>query len=161
MCCFVGEPEGNRYRPTSLLMRWLPIQDEMGGLRGRWSPPSPPLCYRVFTPLLLPARIVRFPWQMGEEKVRRIFREALKIWSDVTPLTFTEVHSGKADIRIDFTRWGWGWGGGVECLSTAHSTSESHKKQQMLTKNRYKTADLWGICVTGKTPTLSSYMVSY
>lgn len=58
----------------------------------------------VLTPVLLPGRIVRFPWQMGEEKVRRIFREALKIWSDVTPLTFTEVHSGKADIRIDFTR---------------------------------------------------------
>uniref|UniRef100_A0A672Z270 Matrix metallopeptidase 11a n=1 Tax=Sphaeramia orbicularis TaxID=375764 RepID=A0A672Z270_9TELE len=43
-------------------------------------------------------RIVRFPWQMGEEKVR-----------DVTPLTFTEVHSGKADIRIDFIRY---WHGG-------------------------------------------------
>lgn len=56
------------------------------------------------TPVLAICRIVRFPWQMGEEKVRRIFREALKIWSDVTPLTFTEVHSGKADIRIDFTR---------------------------------------------------------
>ncbi|XP_051923912.1 stromelysin-3, partial [Hippocampus zosterae] len=50
-------------------------------------------------------RIVRFPWQMGEEKVRRVFREALKIWSDVTPLTFTEIHAGKADIRIDFTRY--------------------------------------------------------
>lgn len=50
-------------------------------------------------------RIVRFPWQIGEEKVRRVFREALKIWSDVTPLTFTEIHSGKADIRIDFTRY--------------------------------------------------------
>ncbi|KAK5870678.1 hypothetical protein PBY51_003604 [Eleginops maclovinus] len=50
-------------------------------------------------------RIVRFPWQIGEEKVRRVFQEALKIWSDVTPLTFTEIHSGKADIRIDFTRY--------------------------------------------------------
>ncbi|XP_057688054.1 stromelysin-3 [Corythoichthys intestinalis] len=50
-------------------------------------------------------RIVRFPWQLGEEKVRRVFREALKIWSDVTPLTFTEVRAGKADIRIDFTRY--------------------------------------------------------
>ncbi|TDH13226.1 hypothetical protein EPR50_G00055170 [Perca flavescens] len=50
-------------------------------------------------------RIVRFPWQIGEEKVRRVFREALKIWSDVTPLTFTEIHSGMADIRIDFTRY--------------------------------------------------------
>ncbi|XP_044188648.1 stromelysin-3 isoform X1 [Thunnus albacares] len=49
-------------------------------------------------------RIIRFPWQISEENVRRVFREALKIWSDVTPLTFTEVHSGRADIRIDFTR---------------------------------------------------------
>ncbi|XP_061625132.1 stromelysin-3 isoform X2 [Phyllopteryx taeniolatus] len=50
-------------------------------------------------------RIVRFPWQLGEEKVRRVFREALKIWSDVTPLTFTEIRAGKADIRIDFNRY--------------------------------------------------------
>ncbi|KAI3372110.1 hypothetical protein L3Q82_006965 [Scortum barcoo] len=50
-------------------------------------------------------RIVRFPWQISEEKVRRVFQEALKIWSDVTPLTFTEIHNGKADIRIDFTRY--------------------------------------------------------
>ncbi|TMS03118.1 stromelysin-3 [Larimichthys crocea] len=50
-------------------------------------------------------RIIRFPWQMGKEEVRRVFREALKIWSDVTPLTFTEIHSGKSDIRIDFTRY--------------------------------------------------------
>ncbi|XP_028313346.1 stromelysin-3-like isoform X3 [Gouania willdenowi] len=50
-------------------------------------------------------RIVRFPWQINEEKVRRVFKEALKIWSEVTPLTFTEIHSGKADIHIDFTRY--------------------------------------------------------
>lgn len=78
--------------------------------------PPPPLPHTrrmcVLTPVLLPGRIVRFPWQMGEEKVRRVFGEALKIWSDVTPLTFTEVHSGKADIRIDFTRLG---GGGCCC----------------------------------------------
>ncbi|XP_013870071.1 stromelysin-3 isoform X1 [Austrofundulus limnaeus] len=50
-------------------------------------------------------KINKFPWQMGEDKVRRIFREAVKIWSDVTPLTFTEVRSGTADIQIDFTRY--------------------------------------------------------
>lgn len=64
----------------------------------------PARVYLYVTPALAICRIVRFPWQMGEENVRRIFREALKIWSDVTPLTFTEVRSGKADIRIDFTR---------------------------------------------------------
>ncbi|XP_029915271.1 stromelysin-3 isoform X2 [Myripristis murdjan] len=50
-------------------------------------------------------KIVRFPWQMSEDKVRRVLQEALKVWSDVTPLTFTEIRSGKADIVIDFTRY--------------------------------------------------------
>lgn len=31
--------------------------------------------------------------------------EALQVWSEVTPLTFTEVHEGHADIMIDFTRY--------------------------------------------------------
>ncbi|XP_039859488.1 stromelysin-3-like [Simochromis diagramma] len=47
-------------------------------------------------------RIDGFPWQFGEERVRGVFRDAAKIWSDVTPLTFTEVRNGHADIRIDF-----------------------------------------------------------
>ncbi|XP_056447715.1 stromelysin-3 [Gadus chalcogrammus] len=50
-------------------------------------------------------KIVRFPWQMGEDKVRRVLQEALRVWSEVTPLTFTELRSGKADIVIDFTRY--------------------------------------------------------
>ncbi|XP_029618397.1 stromelysin-3 isoform X1 [Salmo trutta] len=50
-------------------------------------------------------KVVRFPWQMGEDKVRRVLQEALRVWSEVTPLTFTEVRSGKADIVIDFTRY--------------------------------------------------------
>jgi len=49
-------------------------------------------------------RIQRFPWQMSEDKVRRVLKEALKVWSDVTPLTFNEVINQEADIVIDFTR---------------------------------------------------------
>nr|XP_046188162.1 stromelysin-3-like [Oncorhynchus gorbuscha] len=48
---------------------------------------------------------MRFPWQLSKEKVRRILQEALLVWSDVTPLWFTEVSSGRADIIIDFTRY--------------------------------------------------------
>ncbi|KAJ8384911.1 hypothetical protein AAFF_G00197190, partial [Aldrovandia affinis] len=50
-------------------------------------------------------KIVRFPWQMSKDKVRSILREANQVWSDVTPLTFTEVSHGRADIIIDFTRY--------------------------------------------------------
>nr|XP_015221916.1 PREDICTED: stromelysin-3 [Lepisosteus oculatus] len=50
-------------------------------------------------------KIMRFPWQMDKEKVRHAFQEALRVWSEVTPLTFTEVTSGRADIIIDFTRY--------------------------------------------------------
>lgn len=57
-------------------------------------------------PLTAPVlpRILRFPWQLLREQVRQTVAEALQVWSDVTPLTFTEVHEGRADIVIDFTR---------------------------------------------------------
>ncbi|XP_023414958.1 stromelysin-3 isoform X2 [Loxodonta africana] len=50
-------------------------------------------------------RILRFPWQLVQEQVRQTVAEALQVWSKVTPLTFTEVHEGRADIMIDFTRY--------------------------------------------------------
>ncbi|XP_071322588.1 stromelysin-3-like [Trachinotus anak] len=50
-------------------------------------------------------KIVRFPWQMSEGKVRRVFQEAFGVWSAVTPLRFREVTTDKADIIIDFNRY--------------------------------------------------------
>ncbi|XP_064424117.1 stromelysin-3 [Latimeria chalumnae] len=50
-------------------------------------------------------KIVRFPWQISKAKVRHVITEALQVWSKVTPLTFTEVQEGRADIIIDFTRY--------------------------------------------------------
>uniref|UniRef100_UPI00398ED391 stromelysin-3 n=1 Tax=Pristiophorus japonicus TaxID=55135 RepID=UPI00398ED391 len=50
-------------------------------------------------------RIVRFPWQLSKVKVRRTIAEAVRVWSDVTPLTFTEVQDTTADIIIEFTRY--------------------------------------------------------
>ncbi|KAM9338347.1 stromelysin-3-like [Symphorus nematophorus] len=50
-------------------------------------------------------KIVRFPWQMNEAKVRRILQEAFGVWSEVTPLRFSEVTNDKADIIIDFNRY--------------------------------------------------------
>ncbi|XP_062887323.1 stromelysin-3 isoform X2 [Mobula hypostoma] len=50
-------------------------------------------------------KIVRFPWQLSQVKVRHTIAEAVRVWSDVTPLTFTEVQDAHADIIIDFTRY--------------------------------------------------------
>ncbi|XP_053505139.1 stromelysin-3 [Ictalurus furcatus] len=50
-------------------------------------------------------KILRTPWQMNLEKVREVFRDAVQVWSHVTPLTFTEVQGGHADITIDFVRY--------------------------------------------------------
>ncbi|XP_043924621.1 stromelysin-3 [Protopterus annectens] len=52
-------------------------------------------------------KIVRFPWQQSKAKVKKAIADAMKIWSDVTPLTFKEVSdkSGRADIVIDFSRY--------------------------------------------------------
>ncbi|XP_078082884.1 stromelysin-3 isoform X2 [Mustelus asterias] len=50
-------------------------------------------------------KIVRFPWQLSQAKVRHTIAEAVRIWSDVTPLTFTEVQDTRADIMIEFTRY--------------------------------------------------------
>ncbi|XP_029427354.1 stromelysin-3 [Rhinatrema bivittatum] len=50
-------------------------------------------------------KIIRFPWQLNTVKVRRTLADALKVWSDVTQLSFTEVQEGRADIVIDFTRY--------------------------------------------------------
>lgn len=54
--------------------------------------------------IFVSCRIVRFPWQLSEAKVRRVLDEAFRVWGAVTPLTFTEVMSEKADIVIDFNR---------------------------------------------------------
>lgn len=39
---------------------------------------------------------------MSKDKVRRILRDAFKVWSVVTPLTFTETMNVNADILIEF-----------------------------------------------------------
>ncbi|KAG8455884.1 hypothetical protein GDO86_001904 [Hymenochirus boettgeri] len=50
-------------------------------------------------------KIIRFPWQISKAKVKATLAEALRVWSEVTPLTFTEVQEGRSDIIIDFTRY--------------------------------------------------------
>lgn len=39
---------------------------------------------------------------MTHSEVEKAFKKAFKVWSDVTPLNFTRLHNGTADIMISF-----------------------------------------------------------
>ncbi|XP_068561844.1 stromelysin-3-like [Cebidichthys violaceus] len=90
---------------TQVGLSYYNLKEKRGGLRahqrrkrfalfgGRWEKTD------------LTYKIVRFPWQMSEGKVRRVLQEAFGVWSAVTPLTFREVTAEEADIIIDFNRY--------------------------------------------------------
>lgn len=39
---------------------------------------------------------------LTHSEVEKAFKKAFKVWSDVTPLNFTRLHNGTADIMISF-----------------------------------------------------------
>ncbi|XP_068569056.1 collagenase 3 [Cebidichthys violaceus] len=47
-------------------------------------------------------RIVNYTPDLQKSDVDRAIRNALNVWSDVTPLTFKKLHQGNADIMISF-----------------------------------------------------------
>nr|5UWK_A Chain A, Collagenase 3 [Homo sapiens]5UWK_B Chain B, Collagenase 3 [Homo sapiens]5UWL_A Chain A, Collagenase 3 [Homo sapiens]5UWL_B Chain B, Collagenase 3 [Homo sapiens]5UWM_A Chain A, Collagenase 3 [Homo sapiens]5UWM_B Chain B, Collagenase 3 [Homo sapiens]5UWN_A Chain A, Collagenase 3 [Homo sapiens]5UWN_B Chain B, Collagenase 3 [Homo sapiens]5UWN_C Chain C, Collagenase 3 [Homo sapiens]5UWN_D Chain D, Collagenase 3 [Homo sapiens]5UWN_E Chain E, Collagenase 3 [Homo sapiens] len=47
-------------------------------------------------------RIVNYTPDMTHSEVEKAFKKAFKVWSDVTPLNFTRLHDGIADIMISF-----------------------------------------------------------
>ncbi|XP_005077376.1 collagenase 3 [Mesocricetus auratus] len=47
-------------------------------------------------------RIVNYTPDMPHSEVEKAFKKAFKVWSDVTPLTFTRIQDGTADIMISF-----------------------------------------------------------
>ncbi|CAO2636207.1 Collagenase 3 [Lemmus lemmus] len=47
-------------------------------------------------------RIVNYTPDMPHSEVEKAFKKAFKVWSDVTPLNFTRIHDGTADIMISF-----------------------------------------------------------
>ncbi|XP_072182821.1 collagenase 3-like [Excalfactoria chinensis] len=47
-------------------------------------------------------RIVSYTSDLRRAEVERAFKKAFKVWSDVTPLNFTRIRSGTADIMISF-----------------------------------------------------------
>uniref|UniRef100_A0A669BR54 72 kDa type IV collagenase n=1 Tax=Oreochromis niloticus TaxID=8128 RepID=A0A669BR54_ORENI len=49
-------------------------------------------------------RILGYTPDLDEEVINDAFFRAFKVWSDVTPLTFTRIMDGEADIMINFGR---------------------------------------------------------
>ncbi|XP_067842262.1 collagenase 3 [Heptranchias perlo] len=47
-------------------------------------------------------RIINYTPDIERNQVNKALREAFKVWSDVTPLTFTRILTGEADIKISF-----------------------------------------------------------
>lgn len=64
-------------------------------------------------PCISPAsRIIGYTPDLDSETVDDAFARAFQVWSNVTPLEFSRIHDGEADIMINFGRWGrqdWGW----------------------------------------------------
>lgn len=60
-------------------------------------------------------RIIGYTPDLDPETVDDAFARALQVWSDVTPLRFTRIHDGEADIMINFGRWGRQRGTGGCC----------------------------------------------
>ena len=70
-----------------------------GACQPVWLSPSPGL-----SPC--PLRILGHSPDLDEETINDAFYRAFKVWSDVTPLAFTRLMDGEADIMINFGRNG-------------------------------------------------------
>lgn len=61
------------------------------GQRRLFSPSTPSCC-----------RILNYTPDLQKSAVDKAIRQALNVWSAVTPLTFKKLHQGNADIMISF-----------------------------------------------------------
>ncbi|XP_006833838.1 PREDICTED: stromelysin-1 [Chrysochloris asiatica] len=53
-------------------------------------------------------RIVEYTQDLSRDAVDSAIEKALKVWAEVTPLTFSRIHEGEADIMISFAVKGHG-----------------------------------------------------
>lgn len=60
----------------------------------------------TFTCMSATSRIIGYTPDLDPETVDDAFARAFRVWSDVTPLRFSRIHDGEADIMINFGRWG-------------------------------------------------------
>lgn len=60
----------------------------------------------TLTRVSISSRIIGYTPDLDPETVDDAFARAFQVWSDVTPLRFSRIHDGEADIMINFGRWG-------------------------------------------------------
>lgn len=65
----------------------------------------------TLTRVSVSSRIIGYTPDLDPETVDDAFARAFQVWSDVTPLRFSRIHDGEADIMINFGRWGRQKGG--------------------------------------------------
>lgn len=65
-----------------------------------------PLHTRTHSCISPTSRIIGYTPDLDSETVDDAFARAFQVWSDVTPLRFSRIHDGEADIMINFGRWG-------------------------------------------------------
>lgn len=53
-----------------------------------------------------PYRIVNYTLDLPRDAVDSAIEKALKVWEEVTPLTFSRIYEGEADILITFAAKG-------------------------------------------------------
>lgn len=88
--------------------------------------------------LALLGRVLNYSPDMDGSTIEDAFARAFKVWSDVTPLTFTRLEDGEADILIQFGTRGELWlltegtGGWRGAAVTASSLSRGLERPLLL-----------------------------
>lgn len=78
----------------------------------------------------LPCRVLNYSPDMESSLIDDAFARAFKVWSDVTPLTFTRLFDGTADIMISFGR------AGKIYVCSFHTTCVVHDDKCNMTRSK-------------------------
>ncbi|XP_065422474.1 matrix metalloproteinase-9 isoform X5 [Chrysemys picta bellii] len=105
-------------------------------------------------------RVINYSPDLDASVIDDAFARAFKVWSDVTPLTFTRLQSGEADIMIQFgaqvVKTSYGNANGAAChfpftfegqsYSTCTSEGRSDGLPWCATTANYDTDKVYGFC---------------
>lgn len=88
------------------------------------------ICLKAECFSALPCRVLNYSPDLDSSLIDDAFARAFKVWSDVTPLTFTRLFDGTADIMISFGR------AGKIYVCSFHTTCVVHDDEHNLTRSK-------------------------